>query len=98
MILSQVQELEDVGMPRLDVDGKGTRPLVATLIDISCGVVKDAKHRYNTIRGPVSTADIRAGSSDAVDVEPNPTGSLGDHGARLERIIDPLNTVFLDID
>lgn len=31
MIFTQVQKVEDVGVPRFEVDGKRTRPFIATL-------------------------------------------------------------------
>lgn len=50
VVLSKVEELKDVGVPRLDVDGECAWSLVATLVNVSRGVVEHAEHREDTIR------------------------------------------------
>src|SRR5690242_18678436 len=60
VVLPQVEETEDVGVPGLKVDGESTRALVATLVDVAGSVVVDTEHRNKTIRGSVGSSDIRA--------------------------------------
>lgn len=50
VVLAQVEELEDVCVPRLNVDGKGSRSLVAALVDVARSVVVDSEHRDDTVR------------------------------------------------
>lgn len=98
VVLAQVKELKDICVPGLKVDGKGTRSLVATLIDVSGSVVEDTKHGGDTVGGTVGTGDVGAGGTDSVHVQANTTGHLGDHGTGLESIINTLNTVLLHVD
>jgi hypothetical protein len=49
MVLPQVDEVEDIVMPRLDVDGESTEALVAPLVDIVCSCVVCAEHRHDAI-------------------------------------------------
>ena len=59
VILSQIDELEDVVMPGLDVDGECAWTLVPTLVDITGRRVIGTQHGDDPIRVAVSTSDIR---------------------------------------
>jgi len=52
-VLAHVEELEDVGVPRLEVDGKRARSLVAALVDVARRVVVHAQHRQEAVRHAV---------------------------------------------
>lgn len=93
MVFPQVDELEDVGMPGLEVDSKGSWTLVATLVNISGSRVIGAEHRDDTIRVSISTCDVRSSGANVVNVDANSTGSLGDHGTVLEGVVDALDRV-----
>jgi hypothetical protein len=58
VVLTQVKEAEDVGVPWLEVDGKGTGALVATLVDIASSVVVNAEHGNETIRCSVGSTNV----------------------------------------
>lgn len=49
MILSEVEKVEDISMPRLEVDGKGPWSFVSTLIDVAGRIVVDPEHRHQAI-------------------------------------------------
>mmetsp|Transcript_1050 Transcript_1050/g.3271 ORF Transcript_1050/g.3271 Transcript_1050/m.3271 type:complete len:273 (-) Transcript_1050:81-899(-) len=49
MVFSEVDKVEDVCMPRLQVDCECTLSLAAALVNIPRGVVEDAQHRHNAI-------------------------------------------------
>lgn len=76
MVLAEVKELKDISMPWLQVDSKGTRTLVAALVDISGGVVEHTKHGYNSVGGAVGSSNVRSGGTDTVDVKADTSGSL----------------------
>lgn len=96
MILAEVEEVENVGVPGLDVDAatndqvseqsrkhakdwhsrKGTRTLVASLVDVAGGGVIRAEHGNNTIRVAVGASNVRALGADIVDVETDSTGCI----------------------
>ena len=63
MILPQVQEVEDIGMPGLDIDGEGTGTLVSTLVNISSSGIVGSEHWNDTVRIAISTGDVRAGDT-----------------------------------
>src|SRR3954468_18308468 len=71
VVLAQIQEVKDISVPRLQVDGKGARTLIATLINITCGVIKHAKHRYEAVGCAIGAGDIGTGGTNAVDVQAN---------------------------
>jgi hypothetical protein len=98
VVLSEIKELEDISVPRLKVDGKSTRSLVTTLVDVAGSVVEDTKHRNNTVGCTVGTSNVGASGTDSVDVETNTTSHLGDHSTGLEGIIDTVNAVLLHIN
>ena len=77
---------------------EGTRSFVTTLVDVSSSSVVRPKHGYDTVRVSVGSGDIRALGSDVVNVETDSTGSLGDHGAGLEGVVDSLDRVVLHGD
>lgn len=59
MVLTEIQIVEDVGVPWLKIDSECTRALVATLIDVtSCRVVR-TEHRYDTVGVSVGSRDVR---------------------------------------
>ena len=58
MILAQVEELEDVGVPGFDVDGEGTGALVASLVNVAGSRVIRTKHRHNTVREVIRTDNV----------------------------------------
>ncbi len=98
MVLAEVKELEDIRVPRLNVDGKGTGTLVATLVNVSCSVVEDTEHGNDTVADTIGTGNVGASSSDVVDVETDTTSGLGDHGAGLEGVVDTVDRVILHGD
>ena len=64
-VLSQFQEIINITVPRLQIYGKGTRPLVASLIYIpGCGIVH-TQHWNKTIRDSIGLVrkEINIGKS-----------------------------------
>jgi len=49
MVLSELEEIVDIGMPRLNINGKGTLSFATTLVNISGCVIKYFKHRDKTV-------------------------------------------------
>ncbi|KAH3661623.1 hypothetical protein OGAPHI_006472 [Ogataea philodendri] len=98
VVLTDVDEIKDVGMPWLDIQGKGTRTLVTTLVNVSGGVVKHSHHRNHTVRSTVGTGDVRTSGSDIMDVQTNTTSCLGDQSTSLKRVINSVDRVLLHCD
>ncbi|KAG9533704.1 hypothetical protein KCU93_g71, partial [Aureobasidium melanogenum] len=67
VVLAKVEEGEDIGVPGLEVDGEGTRTLVAALVDISGSVVENTEHGYETVGCAVGTSNVRASLEGVVD-------------------------------
>ena len=94
MVFLEVEKIKDVGMPRLDVDGERTFALAATLVNVACGVIEDAKHWYNAVRGAVCAFDVRTCGADVVDGQTNAAGRLRDLCTRLKGVVDAADAVF----
>ena len=95
MVLAQIKELKDIRVPRLQVNGKGTGTLVATLVNVTRSVVVHTKHRNDTVTHAIRTSNVRTRGTNAVDVETNTTSRLANHRACLERVVNALNRIFL---
>mgnify|MGYP001587020265 FL=1 len=93
VVLAEVEELEDVGVPRLEVDGERSGSLVSTLVDVARRVVVDAKHGDDAIGVAVRACDVRARRADVVNAESDPASRLGDESASLERVVDAFDRV-----
>lgn len=59
MILAQVDELKDVGVPRLEINSKRTRALVTTLVDVSRRRVVHTEHGNNAVGVTVGARNVR---------------------------------------
>ena len=57
LVETQLQELHDVRVPRLEVDGEGALALPTTLVDVPGGVVEDAEHGHDTVSDAICTLD-----------------------------------------
>jgi len=93
VILSQIEEIEDISVPWLEVDGERSWSLVSTLVDVSSSGVECSKHWNDTVRVTVGTGNVGTLGSDVVDVETDTTGSLGNLGTGLEGLVDTLDRV-----
>lgn len=114
VVLAQIQELENVGVPWLDVNGKGTGTLVSSLVDITRSGVISTEHGDNPVRVTIGSSDVRPitcvryahksavhnspSGTDIMNVEANTTSSLADHGTVLEGIVDSFYGVVLHAD
>ena len=95
VILPEIQPIEDVGMPGLQVHSKSTLPLATTLIYIAGCVIEDTKHGNNAIRGSISASNVTAGSPNIVNRQTNPTSRLADHCTLFQSIVYALDTILL---
>mmetsp|Transcript_13701 Transcript_13701/g.29658 ORF Transcript_13701/g.29658 Transcript_13701/m.29658 type:complete len:291 (+) Transcript_13701:1024-1896(+) len=66
VILPQVEERKDVGVPRLDVYGECAFALATALVDVARSVVKDTEHRNQAIARTTRTLDVRTLGADVV--------------------------------
>ena len=53
MVLSEVKKVEDISMPGLQVDGKGSRAFVSTLVNVAGRIVVDPEHWHQAIGLPI---------------------------------------------
>lgn len=95
MVLAQVEEFKNVGVPRFEVNREGSRALVASLIDVAGRVVVDSEHGNDTVRIAVGSRNVGSGSADVVNAETDAAGSLGDESACFEGIVNALDRVVL---
>ena len=95
MVLPQLQELFDVIVPGLKVDGESSLSLTATLVAISCGVVEHSEHWYEAIRMSICTTNIAFGRPYVVNCEANSSSVFRDNGALFECIKNAFHGVGL---
>ena len=81
-------------MPRLEVDGKGSRPVVAALVHAPGCVIEDPDQADAVPIG--TTGNVVSRGSDAVNGETNSSSRLGDKGTLLQGVVDALDTVAVD--
>mmetsp|Transcript_40893 Transcript_40893/g.85770 ORF Transcript_40893/g.85770 Transcript_40893/m.85770 type:complete len:437 (-) Transcript_40893:90-1400(-) len=93
VILPQIQHVEDVGVPRLDVDGEGAGTLPPALVDVVGGGVVDAQHRDEAVGDAARALDEGSAGADFIDAESDAAGSLGNHSTTLQRIVNPINRI-----
>ena len=67
MVLFQVEEVENVSMPRFYINREGSFTLSTALIYVSRGVIEHAQHRNNAVAGTVGASDVRTCSPNVVD-------------------------------
>src|SRR5262249_16106475 len=67
MVLSQIQEREDIGGPGLEIRRKRALPFSSCLIHITCRVVKDPQHGNNAVACSVRPTNIGTGRADIMD-------------------------------
>ena len=70
-------------MPWFKINGKGARSLVSALINITRGVVVNAKHWKQSIRIAISTGNVGATGTNTVNIQTNTTGAFGNQGTSL---------------
>jgi hypothetical protein len=63
MILSQINELKDIGMPWLNVNSESARAFVPSLVDIPSSCVICTKHGDDSVRVSVGTGNVRSNNS-----------------------------------
>lgn len=49
MVLSEIKKVKDISVPRLKVDGKCSRALVSSLVNVASCVVVDPQHWHQAI-------------------------------------------------
>jgi len=64
MILPEIQKLEHIRMPRLDVNSKSTRAFVPTLVNVAGGSAVCAEHGDDTVGVVVCACNVGAGGEE----------------------------------
>jgi len=93
VVLPQVDKVEDVVVPRLEVDGEGPWTFVAPLVDVASSRVVCAEHRYNTVRVAVRASNIWPANNSSQDQETilNKTKKKNTYPvARIQWIFNPI--------
>lgn len=98
VVLAEVEEVEDVGVPGLEVDRERPLALASALVDVAGRVIEHAEHGDDAVGRAVGAPDVGADGADVVDRQADASGGLGNAGALLERVIDPFDRVGLHRD
>jgi len=92
-VFSDLNEVKDVGVPRLKVYCKGAFSFPASLIDITGCVVVNSKHGYESVWLAIASWNIWALRSDVMYRQPNSSCGLAYQGALLQTVINSDNRV-----
>mmetsp|Transcript_39014 Transcript_39014/g.91260 ORF Transcript_39014/g.91260 Transcript_39014/m.91260 type:complete len:642 (+) Transcript_39014:465-2390(+) len=95
VVLAQVEEGEDVRVPRLDVHGESSFALATALVNIASGVVKDTQHWHQPVARAARALNVRALCANVVHRQTDATRRFGDLCAQRERLEDALDRVAL---
>ena len=98
VILSKVEEFENVCVPRFEVDSESSWTFVSSLIDVTSRVVVNTEHGDDTVRVTVGSSDVRTSRTNVVNRETDPSCSFRDEGASLEGVVDTFDRVVLHSD
>ena len=60
MFLAEVEELKNIGVPWLNVDGKCARTLITTLVYITSSGVKGSQHQYDSVGITIGSGNVRS--------------------------------------
>lgn len=96
MVLPQVQEGKDIGMPRLNVGSNTSLALSTSLIHVTCSVIEDTEHGHDSVGGPIGATDVTGAGTNVGDGHANSPSILADDGTVLERIVDSVNGIGLN--
>ena len=88
MVLLELEEALDVGVPRLEVHRERALPLAAALVDVARRVVEDAEHRHQPVRRAARPLDVRARRADHRRRHTDPARRLGDASTEREGVED----------
>lgn len=66
IVLAELEELNNISVPRLEVDGESSLTLTTTLVDVSSGIIENTEHRYETVGVSISSSDVGSLRADAM--------------------------------
>ena len=93
VVLLQVQEVLDVSVPWLDIDGDAAVSFSSTLVHVSGGHVEHAQHRYKAVARSVCAAYVRTFGPHVVNVHAYSAGELRDPCALVQCVVYPVDAV-----
>ena len=76
VVLLEVEELKDVGVPGFEVDGDGALALATALVNVASGVVEHTQHGNDAVGGAVGALDVGTLGANVVDGKTDTTSGL----------------------
>ena len=61
-----LEELNNISVPRFEVDSEGSLTFATALIDVASSVIENTEHGYKSIGVSVSSSNVGALSADAM--------------------------------
>lgn len=95
MIFLQLQEVKDISMPGLKINGKRAFALSTSLVNISCSLIKNFKHRDKSIWDAISALDIASSCSYIVNSKTDSSSWFRYKCCVFQSIINTMNWVIL---
>mmetsp|Transcript_15039 Transcript_15039/g.28221 ORF Transcript_15039/g.28221 Transcript_15039/m.28221 type:complete len:332 (+) Transcript_15039:1279-2274(+) len=97
VVLPELQEVQYVRVPGLQVHGKGPLPLAAPLVHIARSLVEVPQHGHEAVGVAVGAADVGPPGPDVGDRHADAACGLGDQRALLQGVVDALDAVVLHL-
>src|SRR5690606_18060679 len=95
VVLLQIQEVENISMPGLEVNGKRTFAFSAALVHVTRGVIKHPQHGDDSVRRAVGSFNIGSGSPYIMDGQSYASCRLGNFGGLLQGVVNAVYAVVL---
>lgn len=66
VVLAELEELNNISVPRFEIDSEGSLTFATALIDVASSVIENTEHGYKSIGVAVGSSNVRALSADAM--------------------------------
>jgi len=94
MVLTQLEEIEHVNVPGLEIHGEGSLALAATLVDETGCVIEHLQHGHESVCVTIRAAYVAINSAHVRDCQANASRGLGNLSYLLQCFKDSVYRIF----
>ena len=91
IVLPELKEIDDISMPRLQVNGEGALALAAALVHVARSVIVDLEHGHQAVRESIGASDVRVRRSNAMDGESDASRVFRNDCALFECVVNAID-------
>src|SRR5688572_33291173 len=95
MIFLEIEEIENISVPWLQINSKTSLAFAATLIDITRCHVEVSQHRDNTIGSPTCAFDVGTFRTNIVNAKADTSSRLRNLCTLFQCIVNTINAIIL---